>query len=175
MILGSPQLLHKFQKSTFQMLQELLIETLKCDPSDIGWIEFEQGILRRSFVFLMYLYEPYINFHNSTKMDKYLESLYHMSIKILLSFLKSRIWRKEHLYFSIEEELLDFVVMAPWFVPSCSEERAHRVVHQLAKVQSLQPPSLTNICKANVAKLKVGLISDTDKVKSLSQISSEFF
>ena len=71
MILGSPQLLHKFQKSTIQKLQELIIETLKCDPSDIGWIEFEQGILRRSFVFLMYLYEPYINFHNSTKMDKY--------------------------------------------------------------------------------------------------------
>ena len=84
-----------------------------------------------------------------------------MSIKTLLNFLESRIWRKEHLYFSIEEELLDFVVMAPWFVPSCSEER--------------EPPSLTNICKAKVAKLKVGLISDTDEVKSLSQISSDFF
>ena len=175
MILGSPQLLHKFQKSTIQKLQELLIETLKWDPSDIGCVEFEQGILLRSFVFLVYLYEPYISFHNSMKMDNYLESLYHLSIKTLLNFLESRISQKEHLYFLIEEELLDFVVMTPWFVPSCSEERAHRVVHQLTKVQSLQPPSLTNICKAKVAKLKVGLISDTDKVKSLSQISSEFF
>ena len=172
MILGSPQLLNKFQMSNLQKLEELLIETLKWDPSDIGRVEFKQGLLWRSFV-LVYLYEPYLSFNNSTKMDKYLESLYHLSINTLLNSLESTMWQKGHVQFLIEEELLDFVVMAPWFVPSGSQERAHRVVHQLTKVQSLQPPSLTNICKAKVAKLRVGLISNTDKVKSLFQISSE--
>ena len=172
MILGSPQLLNKFQMSNLQKLEELLIETLKWDPSDIGRVEFKQGLLWRSFV-LVYLYEPYLSFNNSTKMDKYLESLYHLSINTLLNSLESTMWQKGHVQFLIEEELLDFVVMAPWFVPSGSQEIAHRVVHQLTKVQSLQPPSLTNICKAKVAKLRVGLISNTDKVKSLFQISSE--
>ena len=158
--------------SNLQKLEELLIETLKWDPSDIGRVEFKQVILWRSFV-LVYLYEPYLSFNNSTKMDKYLESLYHLSINTLLNSLESTMWQKGHVQFLIEEELLDFVVMAPWFVPSGSQERAHRVVYQLTKVQSLQPPSLTNICKAKVAKLRVGSISNTGKVKSLFQISSE--
>ena len=150
------------------------METLKCDPSDIGRVEFKQVVLWRSFV-LEYLYEPYLSFNNPTKFDKYLESLYHLSINTLLNSLESMMWRKGHVQFLIEEELLDFVVMAPWFVPFCSQERAHRVVHQLTKFQSLQPPSLINICKAKVAKLRVGLISNTDKVKSFFQMSSELF
>ena len=172
MILGSPQLLHKFQMSTIQKLEGFLIETLKWDPSDIGRVEFEQGVLWRSFV-LVYLYEPYLSFNNPTRMDNYLESLYHLSINTLLNSLERTMRQKGHVQFLIDEELLDFVVMAPWFVPSCSQEIAHRVVHQLTKVQSLLPPSLTNICKAKLAKLRVGLISNTDKVKSLFLISSE--
>ena len=175
MILGSPQLLHHFQKSTLQKLEELLIETSLWDPFDIGRVELKQGIIRTSYVFLMYLYEPYLSFNNSTKMDKYLGSLYHLSINTLLNYIESSMWQKELMQLLIEEDLVDFVVMVPWFVPSCSQERAHEVVHQLTKVQSLQPPSLINICKAKVAKLKIGLISDTDKVKSFFQISSELF
>ena len=174
MILGSPQLLYKFQMSTIQKLEGFLIETLKWDPSDINRVEFEQGVLWRSFV-LVYLYEPYLSFNNPTRMDNYLESLYHLSINTLLNYLESTMWRKGHVQFLIKDELLDFIVMAPWFVPSCSQERANRVVHQLTKVQSLQPPSLTNICKAKAAKLRVGLISNTDKVKSFFQMSSELF
>ena len=174
MTLGSPQLLPIFQMSTIQKLKGFLIEILKWDPSDIDRVEFEQGLLWRSFV-LVYLYEPYLSFNNSIKMDSYLESLYHLSINTLLNYLESTMWRKGHVQFLIEEELLDFVVMAPWFVPSCSQERAFRVVHQLTKVQSLQPPSLTNICKAKLAKSRVGLISNTDNVKSFFQISSELF
>ena len=174
MILGSPQLLYKFQMSTIQKLEGFLIETLKWDPSDINRVEFEQGVLWRSFV-LVYLYEPYLSFNNPTRMDNYLESLYHMSINTLLNYLESTMRRKGHVQFLIKDELLDFIVMAPWFVPSCSQERANRVVHQLTKVQSLQPPSLTNICKAKAAKLRFGLISNTDKVKSFFQMSSELF
>ena len=174
MILGSPQLLHKFQMSTIQKLERFLIETLKWDPSDIGRVEFKQGVLWRSFV-LVYLYEPYLSFNNPTKMDNYWKSLYFLSINTLLNYLESTMWQKGHVQFLIDEELLDFVVMAPWFVPSCSQERAHRVVHQLTKVQSLQPPALTNICKAKVAKFRFGLINNTDKVKSSLQISSELF
>ena len=174
MILGSPQLLYKFQMSTIQKLEGFLIETLKWDPSDINRVEFEQGVLWRSFV-LVYLYEPYLSFNNPTTMDNYLESLYHLSINTLLNYLESTMWQKGYVQFLIKEELLDFVVMAPWIVPSCSQKRAYRVVHQLTKVQSLLPPSLTNICKAKLAKLRVGLISNTDKVKSFFQMSSELF
>ena len=88
MILGSPQLLNKFQMSTLQKLEGLLIETLKWNPSDIGRVEFKQGLLWRSFV-LVYLYEPYLSFNNPTKRDKYLESLNHLSINTLLNSLES--------------------------------------------------------------------------------------
>ena len=140
----------------------------------ITLIEFKQLVLWRSFV-PVNLYEPYLSFNNPTKMDKYLESLYHLLFNTLLNSLESTMWRKGHVQFLTEEELLDFVVMAPWFVPSCSQERAHCVVHQFTKLQRLQPPSLINICKAKVAKLRVGLISNTDKVKSFFKMSSELF
>ena len=175
MILGSPQVVHNFQKSILQKLETLLVEVQQLDPLEIGKLECDEGITWGSFVPLMYLYEPYLGIKNSTKMDNHLESLYHLSINILLNCLESTMWRKEHVQVLIKEELLDFVVMAPWFVPSCSQERAHRMVHELTKVQSLQPPSLTTICKAKVAKLKVGLISKTDAIKSVSQMCSELF
>ena len=170
MILGSQHFLHVFQKSTLQKIETLLANVLKWDPLDIRLQEHEKSISWGSFEPLMYLYEPYINFG-----DKNLESLYHLSIDILLNFAEVTVWEKEQVQVLMEQELLDFVVMAPWFVPSCSQERACRVVHQLTKLQSLQPPSLGSICKAKIARLKVGLISKTDTIKSFSQIYSELF
>ena len=145
------------------------------DPLKIGKLDYYNGITLGSFEPLMYLYEPYmyLGFKKSSKVDNHLESLYHHSIHILLNSLECAMWRKEHVQVLIEQELLDFVVMATWFVPSCTQERAHRVVHQLTNMQSVQPPPLTTICKAKVAKLKVGLISKTDAIKSVSQMCSE--
>jgi len=173
MILGSPQLLLKFQNSILLKLEALLRDILKWNPSEIGQLECEENVTWGSFAPLMYLYEPCIHFNETEDLNKPMEELYHFSIDTLLHSLQSTVWRKEHVEVLIEEELLDFVVMAPWFMPSNSQERASRVVHQLTKVQSLQPPSLSIICKAKVAKMKLGLIGVTDKVKSLSQIYSE--
>ena len=173
MILGSPQLLRNFKISTLQKMETLLENVLKWDPSDIGKLECEQGVEWGSFAPLMYLYEPDITFNKSREVDKHLESLYHYSIDIILSSLESTVWRKEHVQVLVQEELLDFVIMAPWFMPSCSQERACHMVHLLTQVQNLQPPSLGTICKANIAKLKVGLIGKMDTIKSLPQIYSD--
>ena len=175
MILGSPQLLHVFQTSTLHKIETLLAEVLKWDPSDIRKLEHKKGVSWNSFEPLMYLYEPCIRFCMLGEVGKQLESICHLSFDILLNFAEVTVWEKEQVQVLIEQELLDFVVMAPWFVPSCSQERARRVVHQLSKLQSLQPPSLGSICKTKVAKLKLGLISKTDTVKSISQIYSKLF
>ena len=176
LILGSPQLLHGFQESTLHKLETILEKVLKLDPSEIGKLECDENVTWGSFAPLMYLYEPYISFNSLGKADnKRLLSLSHLSIDILLNSLESAVWRKEDVQVLNQEELLDFVVMARWFVPFCSQERARQVVHQLTRVQSLQPPSLSTICKANIAKMKVGLISKTDTIKSVSQMYSEIF
>ena len=64
--------------------------------SKVGLLELEQGISWESFVPLICLYEPYLDF---SEVDKCLNSLYHPLIDIMLNSLENTVWQMVHMQF----------------------------------------------------------------------------
>ena len=59
----------------------------------------------------------------------------------------------------IKEELVDYVVCMPWYIPpgSRAQKRAHELVSCLRQTMQLQPPRLVNMARAKLAALHFGL------------------
>ena len=59
----------------------------------------------------------------------------------------------------IQEELVDYVVCMPWYVPpgSRAQKRAHELVSCLGQTMQLQPPRLVTMVRAKLAALHYGL------------------
>ena len=59
----------------------------------------------------------------------------------------------------IKEELVDYVVCMPWYIPpgSRAQTRAHELVSCLHQTMQLQPPRLVTMVRAKLAALHFGL------------------
>ena len=59
----------------------------------------------------------------------------------------------------IQEELVDYVVCMPWYIPpgSRAQTRAHELVSCLHQTMQLQPPRLVTMVRAKLAALHFGL------------------
>jgi len=59
----------------------------------------------------------------------------------------------------IQEELVDYVVCMPWYVPpgSHAQNRARELVSYLGQTMQLQPPRLVTMVRAKLAALHFGL------------------
>ena len=59
----------------------------------------------------------------------------------------------------IQEELVDYVVCMPWYVPpgSHAQKRAHELVSCLGQTMQLRPPRLVTMVRAKLAALHFGL------------------
>ncbi len=157
LVLGSPFGLQSFCHSTILKMITLLVDILKVDSNRIGRFEKRAGITWGSFLPLVYMYEPKPNFSEFSENSKDISQLHHLSLDFILYTLESTLWRKDHVDVLIKEQLLDYVIMLPWFVPPQSKHRSIAVVHEVTKFCQIQPPSLLTICKGKLSKETLGL------------------
>ena len=172
MTLGSTYLLHDFPVSTLQVMETVMEDVLKYDPLEVGRFEHQIGISWGSFLPLLFLYEPPHNPSTSKSDNHDLSKLSRLATDVLLHSFQSTVWREEHIEVLIDEGLLDYVIMLPWFVPPCSKDRAIIMVREITEIHQIQPPSLCTLCKGSVAKMRLGLNIFMD-MSSISDVLSQ--
>ena len=89
-----------------------------------------------------------------------------LSLQLTIFSLQNMLGRSKHREVLLQEQLLDYVVCMPWFVPQHLRQQAKDLVLMLATFPevNMQPPSLLSITKASLARAHLGL----EKVVKLS-------
>ncbi len=86
-----------------------------------------------------------------------IESLQRYSLEMVLYFLHTKVARECHCKVLTEEGLVDFVTCLPWHVDAASRTKAKDLVSELSGHIKLQPPRLSNLARAVLAKMYFGL------------------
>ena len=172
MVAGTEVLIDTFPQDTLQELRSMMNEVSTCNSEDIRIYERQNGFEWDSFLSLQYLYEPKHQ-PTSKSTSSVILQLSKLATDILLLSFETTIWKVEHVEVLVEQDLLEYLIMLPWSVPLCSRERARTVVTNVAKIRQIQPPSLSSISKAKLAKMKWGLKKLRD-IKSISYLMSQF-
>ena len=86
-------------------------------------------------------------------------SLQTLSLELIVLSLQNMLGRSNHREVLLLEELLDYVVCLPWFVPEAVRPRAQELVNALANCSdvSVGPPQLLSISKAVIAQTQTCL------------------
>lgn len=115
-------------------------------------------------VFLPYVklaYIPTPSLDNSTKSDYStnapLMRLQLLSILTALFGLQCMLFNKESREGLLKENLMDYIICLPWVVPSELTTIAEGTVTSLSAHVQLQPPRLSVLAKAKLAKMHFGL------------------
>ena len=81
-----------------------------------------------------------------------------LSLKIIILFLHSKVSIPMYQSLLVEEDLLDYVVSLPWNVPCSCRSEAVLLTSELGLcMPNIEPPSLCNLAKAQLAKVHLGL------------------
>ena len=137
-------------------------------PHDIRKYEEEQVCVWATLLpYLKLLFLP--NAPRATPDNPLLAELQLRSVETVLFFLRSKIQRSDHQEILAREGLLDFVVCMPWHVSVGLRASAKAMVSELSSHVLLQPPRLSNIAKAMLAKDSLGLESVV-KTNSVAEI-----
>ena len=156
-VCGSSHLLQSLPQSTLERMKALICEVCAVDPSVIRKYETEQEFYWETFVdCIQYLYVPTQSAGDLTP-SSLIKELRHHSFDMLLHYLQNTLGRSIHVEIIIKENLLDYITALPWIVPVCFKERANCVLKEILNFQPIQPPSLSSIAKASLAKSKFGL------------------
>ena len=91
-----------------------------------------------------------------------------LSLRLIIFGLQNMLGREKHREVLVQENLLDYVVCMPWFVPEPLKQQARDLVAMLASSPdiNMQPPRLLSVTKALLAKSCPGL--GLEKVVKLS-------
>ena len=146
----------------------LMNKILTYDPDTIREYEISEGVVWGIFLpFISFLYVPRpksISISTSGTLE--ISNLHHCACNVLLHFLENTLGRENHIATLVEEGLLDYLVVLTWIVPG---ERIKNVVREVAKFRQLQPPSLTSLAKAKLAKSQWGL-TKLIEMQTISQL-----
>ena len=80
-----------------------------------------------------------------------------LSLEMVLFFLLTKVARDCHCKVLTEEGLVDFITCLPWHVDTAFREKAKEIVLELRGHIKLQPPKLSNLARAVLAKMHFGL------------------
>ena len=103
------------------------------------------------------------------------QQLHSKCLNVILFFLQSTLMRKLHCDVLARERLIEFVTMLPWHVPMQSQEVSLKVVHELHVHVSLQPPSLVNLSKAQLAYAHGLGLDKLMKTMSIGEIANSVY
>ena len=150
--------------TSLEVVNALLKRVSQYDPLTIRAYEEEKGISSATiFPHLKFLYSPSVNYDceildGDISKRSLLLSLNALSYKVLLNMLYSLLGRIDHVRILVSEGLSDFIVILPWHVPKTSRLHAQLLVKEVRKFVSLQPPTLSSLAKAKLAKMSWGLV-----------------
>ena len=171
MVLGSTYLLQDFPEPTLQSMIELMKEVCTYDPRDIKIWEDDIGMSWTSFQNLLFLYEADVS---SCVMPRYpsINQVCSLATEVLLRYFQCTLGTKESIEVANKEGLLEYFIMLPWIVPAVHQEQAKCVVREISSVHQIQPPSLSSLSRAKVAKMKLGL-KKLEGINAISQLLSD--
>ena len=86
-----------------------------------------------------------------------LHSLQRVCLEMVLFFLRTKVARDCHCKVLTEEGLVDFVTCLPWHVDTAFREKAKGIVSELGGHIKLQPPKLSSLARAVLARMHFGL------------------
>ena len=168
LICGSASLLQTFPQQSLKNMFSLMNKVLTYDPDTIRDYEISQGLVWGTFLpYITFLYTPRPE-GISTSGTLEITNLHHCACNVLVHCLENALGRESHVDTLIEEGLLDYLVALTWIVPG---ERIKNVVREVAKFRQLQPPLLTSLAKAKLAKSQWGL-TKLIKMQTISQLLS---
>lgn len=103
---------------------------------------------------------------NTTELTNDQRTMQMLSLRLVIFSLQNMLGRSKHREVLLQENLLDYIVSMPWFVPDPLKQHAKDLVLMLVGFPdvTLQPPQLLSITKASIAKSHLGL----EKVVKLS-------
>lgn len=146
-----------------------MLET--ASPAEISRYEEKEGLVWGTFL-------PYLRFlyNSSTMVDKSIDEkrsdsaavddnkekdlrgdLYVHCCNVLLHGLENALSRDIHFQILLKEGLLDYSMCLSAVLPQACRFRARALVSELAKHRQLEPPSLSTIARAHIAKKFCGL------------------
>ena len=157
MISGSVHLLQNFHISILKDIKMLMHQVCSSDPVEMRTYESDNVYWYSFLDWVQYLYIPSTQTPTLWTNSLVIDELRLLSTDVLLHYLQNTLGRREHVEIVLEENLLDYVIALPWIVPRHFEERVKCVVRELAKIQQIQPPSLSSLAKARLAKSTWGL------------------
>ena len=110
------------------------------------------------YVKLLFVPDRTQNSTNSVSPGLNISSLQLLSTESVLFCLQCTLDNVESRESFLTEKLNDYVVCMPWHVPMVLREKAKSVLHTLSKHTQLQPPRLSILAKAKLAKMQFGLV-----------------
>lgn len=115
---------------------------------------------------------PVVSGETSMTYKIHLSKLYLQCIEVGVISLQNMMLGEETRQVLLTEELVDFVVCMPWYLPSGSppQIRAWELIRSLSTYMKLEPPSLANIARAKLATDTFGL-ERTLNAYSISDLS----
>jgi len=153
LICGSASLLQTFPQESLEKILSLMNKVLTYNPEIIREYEISQGLVWGTFLpYITFLYAPGPD--QSTSGCSEISDLHRCACDVLVHCLENALGRESHVSTLIHEELLDYLVALTWIIPG---ERIRNVIREVAKFRQLQPPSLTSLAKAKLAKSQWGL------------------
>ncbi len=172
MICGSPEFMLGLPLHSLRSMTSLMKKVLTYDPVTIRNYEINQGLVWGTFLpYMTFLYTPSsVDFNRASENSSLIIDLHSCAFDILLHCLENALGRKEHVDILIEEELVDFMVVLTWTFSSDSHKRALNIYKEVSNFHQIQPPSLSSIAKAELAKYKYGL----KKMRNMKSISHLF-
>ena len=147
MTLGTPGCISAEFAPAIKTLMTFVIDSV--DPVKLRQYEEKEGLIWGTFI-------PYLN-HLYSPPPSSGTQLWSLSINILLHILINTLGRKLHVEYLCKEGLLDYTVNLPSVVPVECQALAREVVCELGRHVALQPPSLSTLARAKLAKLCFGL------------------
>ena len=176
MVCGSTSLLQTFPLKTLEIMVSFMDMVCSYDPEEIRTYEINQDIIWGSFLpYVTFLYAPDHIYCTSCSVESspsLILKLRHQACDVLLQYLQIALSRQIHVDTLVEEDLLDLLVAMIWNISPESQERAKKVYKEVAKFQQIQPPSLSLLAKAKLAKTKWGLKKMRD-VESVSYLLNQ--
>ena len=158
-----------FYRQIHDKMQEFLKST--------SYKTIKDGEIKHWYVWSTFL--PYVKLlyipHCPVTTDGMMRKLQLLSMELILFGLQNMLSRENHRAMLVKEGLVDYIVCCPNHVPQLLRDQAKELVHLITSSSDIQqqPPKLTSIVKANVAKMHFGL----DRTLSLSvgEIVTDFF
>lgn len=150
-ILASPSVISKVYHAQIFALMGKVLQGVKA--WEVRQYEEKEGLVWGAFMpYMKFLYLPIKPTAGNVAPELQL-----FCLNIILHALENALGRTIHIDILVKEGLLDYIICIPWHLPVMIRDSARAVIAELSKHLQIQPPKLSILAKAMLAKNFFGL------------------